>query len=1343
MAQRLKNALVKWAQDRRIWKMEQFDTKLWQDMETVLNEFVDYMQREGPNLHMYAVSCGDAGWKRRGEAHKGRVYTDHSVGDVMKCTLMLGALFFVTGWGNEMNADTGASANDTAMKAIMRCMVADVFANILAEIKCRYEWTGIDRAWDVMESMGGKGGVENPISSGTCTLDAYKDTQVGTADLTGAVRRWLQKNPDIRGRMDAIEKNPKCNILWSKYKTRMEQSEHDALPTTTGNVHQEDGVIGSGGIANAIVTVVRDVFEEMKGEITETSTSPPDIPGAGGAKPVATPPATTTPVAAGEGTSGTGVAPGRDPVGRADPTAGGQDGVATVSGQQPQPPAPPTEAKPAETVAGTADAAPPGPHERAELGTGGREQSPPQEEENVTPKDDKGEEKCPYDKNNAVSVLSDPRGGSRAIVSAGTHFYPGQPDCTTWTLLKEQEKATSSTGTCHSPMRSTGNSSSGDKDATGGTTTSGSSATTHPAAAAPAAPADGTIQGTVAEVTPKNKGDDPRSAPSPGDHVVDGGNDDPPPLNPPKPKPNPNPDQSGSTGTSGDAPIPGSAPSAGTEEGAGGQTGAGPGGGGGSSSSGTEQGTVGSTTTTDTQTPSTTVTPTSPQSPLAPSTPKGGDGAVSHFVPPPSKPFDTKDLIPYTPAIIPAVVGIGIVAFFLWKYFAHLAKRRRTYRTVRDVPSPPLDEDILEHLQRAELPPPDYGYTMVTPPASTSGRGGSPRVHKRTIIELHLEVLNECEAAAWENVKDDYWKIVVQAFANELMRDAKGYSSSLDAPITNQDLSGNNVSSTDSAETDPCPPHDPDPCSCMETAPLDTDPSPPNDDDPDPWSCMETIQLATDRSPPTADDPWSCMETMQFETDPCPPNADDPDPCSCMEHIDLDAQHNAHSDHGDATSECTQWINWIDRHKHLLQACTTQPWFLQLTADWKQYLRTHMAATDDNGNREFGQHGNGSSTQMKKDAWKKWVAKQHRQMSMYGPEEWFQHLLNTVQEETASHKREVPAVDTDLEVDKHTDDVETQEEHVAKVQIHNRVARSLAKIKAIASEEELELDPMAFEHYEGAYDDVDEPYAESYAFSPKRICSDAQWEEEEDGTILKERKVVEYEVPQQVHYERKWKIQHDAREEEVDSNETLSADVAVAEAVATSSTSLSKVDAQGSLPPSVQNKGQGAKTQQAPKGSSGTGTTASTGIRASTMNVRQAQAIKMKTGRDFSRRKLATYIIYRWNGYTQYVLTWDIPELLPPAKAKVPKKNILTDKISSKEDQKPQLPEKAETPKKQEKPERPEAPKKTGESEKQDTRTQAEECEKSNTPKNPEAPEKKEAAEKPEASKKAGESEKP
>ncbi|KJP85783.1 hypothetical protein AK88_04599 [Plasmodium fragile] len=333
-----------------------------------------------------------------------------------------------------------------------------------------------------------------------------------------------------------------------------------------------------------------------------------------------------------------------------------------------------------------------------------------------------------------------------------------------------------------------------------------------------------------------------------------------------------------------------------------------------------------------------------------------------------------EDVKPYTPAIIPAVVGIGIIAFFLWKYFAHLGhKRRRTYRTVRDVPSPPLDEEILEHLQRGELPPPDYGYTMVTPPASAADRRAQrpPRVHTRTIIDLHLEVLHECEAADWENVKDDYLHILVEEF----MGDGNGHSSSLDAPITNQALSRNNVPSTESDGIDRCPR---------------------NDDNPDPWSYMQTIQLATN---------------------PCAPNEDNPDPWNCMETIQLDTEPDPHSSPRNEcpTPDHTYWMNWIDRNKHLVQDCTTQPWFLQLKADWKQYYQQHSANED---NAASGDHRKAATMESKKHAWKEWVAKQHALMHIYGEDEWFHHLLVHIQEETVPDKGEVPIAEKALELDK-------------------------------------------------------------------------------------------------------------------------------------------------------------------------------------------------------------------------------------------------------------------------------------------------------------------------------------
>ncbi|KJP84749.1 hypothetical protein AK88_05620, partial [Plasmodium fragile] len=494
------------------------------------------------------------------------------------------------------------------------------------------------------------------------------------------------------------------------------------------------------------------------------------------------------------------------------------------------------------------------------------------------------------------------------------------------------------------------------------------------------------------------------------DAVVDGGNDDPPPPNPPKPKPNPNPNQSGSDG----GPTSGEASTAGTEHGGGGGPGA-PGGGGGgggsgsSSSSASEPSGSGSTGehtpgssgpgSTGTSQPGTSGTGSSGGQQGAGSSTSGGQGSMSNdqTLPslPPSKPFDPQDLVPYVPAIIPAVVGIGIIAFFLWKYFAYLAKRRRTYRTVRDVPSPPLDEDILDHLQRGELPPPAYGYTMVTQPASAAERRGQrpPRVHKRTIIELHLEVLNECEAADWATVQDDFYGIIVEVFARDLQPDTDTNNNILGVSTTKQGLSGTHVSSTDSAGIDSCPP---------------------NEDDP--WSCMETIQLATGPCPPHDPDLWSCMETIHLATVPCPPNEDDR--WNCMQSIQLDHEQTRPSDHGDATSACTQWITWIDRNKHIVRACTTEPWFLQLKADWKQYLREHMAQHAHNRVSGHIVFGEAATLQMRKlRLWKPWVAKQHALMNIYGAQEWFQHLLENIEEQIPA-TGEVPRVEKHLEVEK-------------------------------------------------------------------------------------------------------------------------------------------------------------------------------------------------------------------------------------------------------------------------------------------------------------------------------------
>ncbi|KJP89167.1 hypothetical protein AK88_01253 [Plasmodium fragile] len=530
----------------------------------------------------------------------------------------------------------------------------------------------------------------------------------------------------------------------------------------------------------------------------------------------------------------------------------------------------------------------------------------------------------------------------------------------------------------------------------------------------------------------------------------DGENAGLPPLNPPKPKPNP--DQTDSS--SGSGPI-----STGGEPGAGGGgVGGGSGGGGGGSGSAEKDACLSSNSGSS-----------SGASVLLIDIPRYADGTGGHFGTGPTPgprgqaPQNGQDNGPFLPDLTGTVltattpilffltaVTVALLGYSLWKYFAHLAKRRRTFRTVRDVPSPQLDEEILQHLQRG-APPPDYAYTMVMDRRAASAadrRRRHPRVHKRTIIELHLEVLHECEAAAWENVKDGYLQIIVEEFAQDLMRDDHRNNNILDVSTSDHGLPGNHVPSTlapptDSDGTNPCPDDDPAPWSCMETIPLETGPCAPNDcaswscmettplatdasprneDDPDPWSCMETMQLATAPCAPNDCDPWSYMETIQFATDPCPPNEDNHDPWSCMETTQLDAQPDPHSSprHECPIPDDINWINWIDRNKRILRECTTQPWVVQLKSNWKQYLRAHMVAKEDNGvsgQRELTEQRSIGCVEMKKDAWKKWVAQQHHDMAKYIESDCFRHLLENIDQETVPEKGALSVVDADFAVE--------------------------------------------------------------------------------------------------------------------------------------------------------------------------------------------------------------------------------------------------------------------------------------------------------------------------------------
>ncbi|ANQ08523.1 SICA antigen [Plasmodium coatneyi] len=121
-------------------------------------------------------------------------------------------------------------------------------------------------------------------------------------------------------------------------------------------------------------------------------------------------------------------------------------------------------------------------------------------------------------------------------------------------------------------------------------------------------------------------------------------------------------------------------------------------------------------------------------------------------------------------------------------YFA-LGKKRRRHRRAHQIPgSPSLEEQLLDHVDdQADGP---HEYTLVKkrrqPRSVPTGRTkrpkkqgvghpvGRPGIGHRTIIDIHLEVLNECQKGDLHSTKEDFLTILVDEFmGSEFMEEEK------------------------------------------------------------------------------------------------------------------------------------------------------------------------------------------------------------------------------------------------------------------------------------------------------------------------------------------------------------------------------------------------------------------------------------------------------------------------------------------------------------------------------------------------------------------------------------------
>ncbi|ANQ08845.1 SICA antigen [Plasmodium coatneyi] len=111
------------------------------------------------------------------------------------------------------------------------------------------------------------------------------------------------------------------------------------------------------------------------------------------------------------------------------------------------------------------------------------------------------------------------------------------------------------------------------------------------------------------------------------------------------------------------------------------------------------------------------------------------------------------------------------------KYF-FLRKKRKRYRRTHQVSGPPLEEQVVDHVDNQDDDP--HEYTLVKgrrqPRSVQTGRTKRPKkrpahrrpgrraVGHRMIIDIHLEILDECQKGDTKLFQEDFFEILVQEF---------------------------------------------------------------------------------------------------------------------------------------------------------------------------------------------------------------------------------------------------------------------------------------------------------------------------------------------------------------------------------------------------------------------------------------------------------------------------------------------------------------------------------------------------------------------------------------------------
>ncbi|KJP88324.1 hypothetical protein AK88_01940 [Plasmodium fragile] len=248
---------------------------LWKDIEAQLDKFIQHLKDQELD-EAYSVNCKNTAWQRPGQPTN-ITYVVTNMGDRIICRLMTKALYFLNGWsigsGTDMEDATGGNRQ---LRNFIRCTIVHMFMHLLNESACASTW-GTFYAWYSMRQMGDvSSSSTNLVYSGDCVQNSAVHLQVGEWSMQHAVKEWLNRNVDIKLKLNRGSFGKNCRL---------------AVPKTTGSKHaatdqvDEDTLQKIKDIEGNLQTAMRKVLRKIKKEVKEEAIAAGDISAESSAAP--------------------------------------------------------------------------------------------------------------------------------------------------------------------------------------------------------------------------------------------------------------------------------------------------------------------------------------------------------------------------------------------------------------------------------------------------------------------------------------------------------------------------------------------------------------------------------------------------------------------------------------------------------------------------------------------------------------------------------------------------------------------------------------------------------------------------------------------------------------------------------------------------------------------------------------------------------------------------------------------------------------------------------------------------------------------------------------------------